>query len=79
MSAARTDLDLERMRLLWEGSPDLSAADIGERFGVSKNIVIGHATRGRWKARRDSTRPPSTLFQRLDELHRQFDAKLVDR
>lgn len=42
---------LHPMRQLWEQALDLSAAQIAERFNVSKNTVIGHADRNGWKRR----------------------------
>ena len=42
---------LEQMRRLWEGMPELSAREIAAEFGVTKNTVIGQANRRGWKAR----------------------------
>lgn len=60
-------LDLARMRELWEDSPELSARIIGERFGVTKNVVIGRADRGEWKPRRRA----------MDEPHPSWPAERV--
>lgn len=81
---------LARMRALWENSPELTAVAIGERFGVTKGVVIGHADRRGWVARpapvaianwRAGTKPaapaPSTIFTRLDALHATFDQVLA--
>jgi hypothetical protein len=69
--------DLARMQQLWEDSLELSAAMIAERFGVTKNVVIGRATRGQWK-RRGPSRPPSTIFSRLDAIHARMDQVLAE-
>lgn len=51
---------LEKIRNLWENHLELSAAQIGERFGITKNAVIGHAHRRGWERRRkDPPRPPA--------------------
>jgi hypothetical protein len=42
---------LEQMRRLWEGMPELSARAIAAEFGVTRNTVIGQANRRGWKAR----------------------------
>ncbi len=42
---------LDRMRALWEGSPEMTAAVIGGLFGVSKSAVIGRANRSGWAKR----------------------------
>lgn len=70
-------VDYAAMRVLWETS-DLTAALIGERFGISKNAVIGLAGRGEWIPRGGSNQPPpSTLMQRMDALHATMDALLA--
>jgi hypothetical protein len=60
------------MQHLWDGSPELSAKQIGERLGVTKNTVIGHANRRGWKARPSPlklNRPTrTTMRERLDAL-----------
>lgn len=53
----RTDLDFDRMRDLWENHPEVTAATIGERFGISKNAVIGYAARKNWLPRVEKIRP----------------------
>lgn len=47
-----SDASLARMRVLWEERHELTAADIGGCFGVSKNQVIGIAHRNGWVPRR---------------------------
>lgn len=72
---------LARMRALWEGSPELSAAVIGERFGVSKGAVIGRADRGGWTPRQSPIVfriPPTTIYQRIDALHAALDRVLAE-
>lgn len=70
---------LSRMRALWEGSPELTAAAIGERFGVSKSAVIGQADRRRWRPRGAPPGPvTSTLFQRLDAINARMDAVIEE-
>lgn len=39
------------MQKLWEDRIDIKASTIGERFGISRNAVIGLARRRGWKAR----------------------------
>jgi hypothetical protein len=63
----------EILELLREGN--LSTAEIGRRLGVTKNVVIGT------KARAGLSVPPcpiSTLWTRMDELHRRMDAVLKE-
>lgn len=73
---------LPKMQVLWETS-DLTAAQIGERLGVSKNVVIGQAGRRGWVKGNDHTegdrlKPITTMMQRLDALHATLDAVLRD-
>jgi len=56
--AALTIAQTYEMNRLWERCPDLSAKQIGERFGVTKNTVIGRAHRGRWVRAEKSLPPP---------------------
>jgi hypothetical protein len=61
---------LARMRSLWEGSPELSAKAIGERFGVTKNVIIGQANRRGWMPRPSPLKGGrrTTILDRLDAL-----------
>lgn len=68
---------LAEMRRLWETEPGLSARDIGARFGVSRNAVIGHANRRGWPPRRAVGPKPTTIFTRLAALHAGIDAVLA--
>lgn len=75
-------MNLEHMRELWDGSEGLSAAVIGERFGVSKNVVIGIAHRKGWgnrpsKAELAAPRP-KTLHDRMAALHAMMDQVLSE-
>ena len=59
-----TAADLADMRRLWETEPDIGAAAIGAMFGVTKNVVIGRAHRGRWGSPERSAlsrKPPATV------------------
>lgn len=70
---------LADMRALWEGSPELSAAKIGARLGVTKNVVIGRADRGRWNPRMNPNLIAlTTIHQRLDAIHAALDRVLAD-
>lgn len=70
---------LAEMRALWEGSLELSATKIGARLGVTKNVVIGRASRGGWQRRgADLPPPPTRIHQRLDALHAALDRVLAD-
>lgn len=67
---ARPPLDEAAMRELWERHPELSAAAIGERFGVSRNVVIGMANRRKWAPRGERfDNPGPSLAERLDRLN----------
>jgi GcrA cell cycle regulator len=44
-----------KARLLWENHRELTAAAIGERFGMSKSAIIGLADRRQWTRRRPHT------------------------
>ena len=72
--------EMAEARVLWE-TTDMSASDIAARFttadrAVTKNAIIGHVSRHRWKARADSTKPPRTLHDRLDALHEAYNRKV---
>lgn len=69
---------LDQMRRLWEGAPELSARLIAEEFVVTKNTVIGHAHRKGWKPRKDCPKEPSTLYQRLDAHKARLDQVLAE-
>ena len=68
---------IAEMQRLWEHEPDVSAVEIGERFGVTKNVVIGQAARRNWLPR-GGGRKTTTLSQRLDALHSSMDALLIE-
>ena len=67
-----------------------SAAKIGATFGVTKNVIIGIAHRGRWskklsppaarilRNRRRGEVEPRTTMERCAELHARFDAVLAE-
>ena len=63
-------------RWLWESS-DLTSRQIGARFGVSKNTIIGLARRRGWEPR-GVVRPKSTTVDRLEDLHRYMDRVLEE-
>lgn len=67
---------------LFEGGSE-TTAQIGARFGVSKNTIIGLARRRGWisgnKTRGGPRGPePSTLFQRMDALEAMMEAMLKE-
>ncbi len=67
-----------RIRAVWEGSPELSAAEIGGRFGMTKNAILGLAHRGGWAPRAiASITEPRTLLDRMDAEHARMDAVLA--
>jgi len=72
-----TASEMAEARVLWE-TTDMTASDIAARFTtaakeVTKNVIVGHASRHRWKPRADSTNPPRTLHDRLDALHEDYN------
>ena len=69
---------LAEMQRLWEQEPDVNSAQIAERLGVTKNVVIGQACRRGWTPRRAPIYEPTTLPQRLDALHSSMDALLIE-
>lgn len=62
------------IRVLWEET-DEWASKIGQRYGMTKNAVIGVAHRRQWEARRVTYR---TMDQRLDEVWATFKAKIKE-
>lgn len=67
-----------KARELWETRPDLTAEAIGERYGMSRNAIIGIAHRRRWAMRGNPHEPePETLFDRMDALERKVNAALA--
>lgn len=54
-------------------SCELTAAEIGTRFGVSANTIIGLAHRRGW-----AKPQPTTTLERLDALHANMDAVLAE-
>lgn len=79
-----SDASLARMRVLWEERRELTAADIGGCFGVSKNQVIGIAHRNGWVPRRPDRVGKTiggnalTLFDRCALLHEAMDRVLCE-
>jgi hypothetical protein len=72
--------EMAEARVLWE-TTKMTASDIAAKFTtddrpVTKNVIVGHASRHLWKPRADSTRPPRTLHDRLDALHEDFNRKV---
>ena len=72
--------EMAEARTLWE-TTDMTASDIAARFTtaakeVTKNVIVGHASRHSWKPRADSTNPPRTLHDRLDALHEDYNRKV---
>ena len=54
----------------------MSAKDTAARLSTeakeaTKNWIMGHAHRGKWRGR-----PPRTLFERLDALHEAYNRKV---
>jgi len=71
--------EIGEARMLWE-TTRLTASEIAARFDtearpVTRNAIIGHVSRGKWRARSDSRNPPRTLFDRLAALHEAFNAR----
>ena len=63
-----------RIRELWEDG-EVTAADIGRKFGLSKSAVIGLAQRRGWHPRgTDRLVSTTTTMSRLDAIHAKFDA-----
>jgi hypothetical protein len=66
------------IRRLWEETP-ASASQIGDQFGLSRNVVIALAAKHRWKSYTPGLggkQPPRTLAERLDALHDEMDRVL---
>jgi hypothetical protein len=71
-------IGLAELRRLWEETP-ASAKQIGEQFGLSRNVVIALAAKHRWKSYTPGLGgkpPPRTMFERLDALHDEMDRVL---
>lgn len=67
---------VETIRRLWDET-DISATMIGEQFGMTKNAIIGMASRGNWRQRqRGGDNRPSTLADRMGVLHAMMDRVL---
>lgn len=71
-----TPENLADAKLAWEET-DVTAADIGIEYGVSKSAVIGAARRLGWSSRADGP-VVLTLFDRMDSLHANMDQVLND-
>lgn len=72
------------MQELWETS-DLTAEQIGAQLGVTKNAVVGQASRRGWVKGNDHSRSaagryaepePITMMQRLQKMHDRMDQVL---
>lgn len=61
------NLDEALMRDLWENHREVSASEIAEQFGVTKNVVIGRAHRREW-VKRGASSPPSPFEKRIAKL-----------
>jgi hypothetical protein len=68
---------LEQMRAMWEET-EMTAAQIGARFGLSKSTVIGQASRRRWRERYTPAADYRTFAQRIDALHAEMDRVLAE-
>ena len=71
---------LAQMRRLWDERPELSAAKIGERFGITGDAVKGLALRRGWAPRgtpRERAEPRTTFAQRIDAMHARMDEMLA--
>lgn len=66
---------LREMQDLWEEG-DLTALEIGKKFGLSKSTVLGLAHRHEWSPRGEPGRIPTTLPQRMDALNARMDQVL---
>lgn len=74
----KTPAQKAKMRQLWDEG--LTAAEIGERVGLSKNAVIGIGYRAGWPLRHASASKasqPTTVFDRCDALDAKLDAVLA--
>jgi hypothetical protein len=72
-------IDLAEIRRLWEETP-ASASQIGEQFGMSRNVVIALAAKHRWQSYtsvRGGKHGPRTMTERLDALHAELDRVLL--
>ena len=66
-------------RRLWENELAVTAEEIGRRFGVSRNTIVGLATRRAWDARRPRREIGSfsTMDERLAALHARLNAVMA--
>lgn len=63
--------------LLWYDG-ELSAANIAKKFGVTKNVIIGVAQRGKWKKRRGPPVKITTFAERMDAIDARFAKAMAD-
>lgn len=59
-----TPEDKAEIKRLWTETP-MSGSQIAARFGVTKNVVLGHASRNRW-VKFGTDRRRGTMDRRLD-------------
>ena len=70
---------LSEIKHLWENT-ELTATEIGARYGVSRTSIIGYAQRGEWVSFTPGTyhKAETTLASRLDALHKTMDQLLAN-
>jgi hypothetical protein len=61
---------------MWDAG--VSASAIAEKFGVTKNVIIGFRSRRGWLPHNEGGGQPSTLFTRLDAVHAKFDRTMAE-
>ncbi len=67
----------DEVRLLWEDS-GLSARQIAERMGVSKNVVSGIVSRRGWRTNNPQPALWRTMDERLAAIHAKLDRVLAE-
>ena len=69
----------EAIRRLWDET-EITAREIGEFYGMSKNAIIGMANRGNWRTRQrgGNMMAKTTLADRIAALHAMMDRVLAE-
>ncbi len=67
----------DELRRLWEDS-SLSARQIAQHMGVSKNVVSGLVSRRGWRTNNPQPAPWRTMDERLAAIHAKLDRVLAE-
>lgn len=80
MKPRREDAETAEMQRLWEETP-LTAVEIAAQFGITRNALIGMASRRGWVSSTVWTggrEKPETVFDRMSRLERRMDEVLAE-